>query len=68
MRGCEVGKKGHHPAATRIRPVCARIRISAQTCAAILDMGAGLRQILGVIKLIDVPVPIFGEITACEFS
>ena len=27
---------------------CARIRIRAQSCAAILDRGAGLRQILGL--------------------
>ena len=47
MRGYDVGNKSHHPAAARIRPDCARIRIWAQACAAILDMGAGLRQILG---------------------
>ena len=29
------------------RPDCAHIRIWAQNCAAILDMGAELRQILG---------------------
>jgi hypothetical protein len=30
-----------------LRPDCARIRIRAQSCAAILDRGADLRQILG---------------------
>ena len=48
MRGCEVGNKGHHSPAARIRPDCAGIRIWAQVCAAILDMGVGLRQILGL--------------------